>query len=523
MKIMAAWIYLLCGAICVSAGITPAAAPSPYEQREFTPSDDIDRLLLVELNRSGIIPASICSDAVFVRRIYLDAIGTLPTLNEVKTFLADTAPDKRCRLIDRLLEREEYADYWSMKWCDVLRVKSEYPINLWPNAVQAYHRRLRDAVKNNLSYDRFARELLTAGGSNFRVPQVNFYRAVQDRSATGLAATVALTFMGCRWDKLPPKQRRELEKFFSRVAYKTTAEWKEEIVFNKIEVSAPLPAMFPDGRKITIAPSDDPRKLFADWLIDARNPWFARAEVNRTWFWLFGRGLIDEPDDIRPDNPAVNPELLHNLEEGFIRSGYDRKALLRRILNSSTYQQSSLPHGPPESATRHFAAYPIRRLDAEILIDMLCYLSGTREDYSSVIPEPFTFIPREQRTIALADGSITSSFLEVFGRSARDTGQLSERNNRISTPQRLYLLNSNQIQRRLNNSPLLRKIQKEAGGNRNHLVQNIYLLLLSRNPTPDELKIISARFPAANALNNKAAVQDLVWSLINSKEFLYRH
>ena len=207
------------------------AGQSPFEGPAVsTPQSRIDKLVFGRLEQLGLPPAHLCSDAVFVRRVYLDAIGTLPTAQEVRAFLADEDPNKRSVLIDRLLEREEFADYWAMKWGDLLRVKSEFPINLWPNAVQAYHRWIRTSLKENLPYDRFVRELLTASGSNFRVPQVNFYRAVQSKEPQALAQAVALTFMGVRPEDWPQDKWSQMAVFFSQVGYKSTLEWKEEIV-----------------------------------------------------------------------------------------------------------------------------------------------------------------------------------------------------------------------------------------------------------------------------------------------------
>ena len=209
----------------------------------------------------------------------------------------------------------------------------------------------------------------------------------------------------------------------------------------------------PDGRAGRIRAGPDPRVGLADWLIDGTNPWFARAIVNRIWFWLFGRGIIHEPDDIRPDNPPANPALLAYLEQELVRSGYDLRQIYRLILNSRTYQQSPIPRSRHPDAGALFACYPVRRLDAEVLMDALCQISGTAERYSSAIPEPFTFIPSSQRTMALADGSITSPFLHMFRRPARDSGLLSERKNRPSASQSLHLPSSSHIQKTIHAGP----------------------------------------------------------------------
>ncbi len=499
----------------------------PFEKDGgFEAANEIDTLMTAGLQKQGLKPANLCSDAVFMRRVHLDLNGTLPEPRAVRLFLKDEMPDKRARLIERLMEREAFADYWSLKWCDLLRVKAEFPINLWPNAVQAYHRWIRDAIGENMPYDQFARELLTSSGSNFRVPQVNFYRAIQGQEPSAIAGAVALTFMGVRIEKWPETRRSGMEAFFSRVAYKSTAEWKEEIVYLDPAPAEPFTAVFPDGVSVEISPRQDPREVFAKWLVTADNPWFARSIVNRIWAWLLGRGIIHEPDDIRPDNPAVYPEVLAYLEKELVKSNYDLRHIYRLILNSRTYQQSSIPRSDHADAEAMFACYPVRRLEAEVLIDALCWFSGTKESYSSQIPEPFTFIPQDHWTIELADGSITSQFLEMFGRPARDTGLVSERDNEPTDAQRLHLLNSTHVQSKIERSWRLRGLIKNARGKRRMLINQIYLSILSRYPTQAEAEAAGAYFQNQGGGKGKRitlAVNDLAWALINTKEFLYRH
>jgi hypothetical protein len=507
----------------LSGAVASRAQTGPYESpAKLAPTGEIDQLVFNRLKQLDIQPANLCSDAVFVRRACLDVIGTLPSAREASSFILNRDPNKRGKLIDQLLARDEFADYWAMKWSDLLRVKAEFPINLWPNAAQAYHRWIRTAIEENKPYDQFVRELLTASGSNFQVPPANFYRAMQNRDPKGIAQTVALTFMGERADKWPKEKRAGLAAFFSQVGIKTTAEWKEEIIFfNPASTNVQTMATFPDGTTVKLSPGRDPREVFADWLIDAKNPWFARNIVNRAWSWLLGRGIIQEPDDIRPDNPPVNPELLAYLEKEFVASHYDLKHLYRLILNSQTYQLSSIPRSTKPEAAANFAFYPVRQLDAEVLSDALCEITGTTEKYSSSIPEPFTFIPEKERSIALPDGSITSSFLEMFGRPPRDTGLESERNNRPTAAQRLHLLNSSHIQRKIEQSPKIKYLLKTRDNPRD-VVTGFYLAILSRFPTEAELQTATAYFPSGGA-DNRLAALDIMWALINSAEFLYRH
>lgn len=512
-------------------GLHPAwgqEAVEPFDSgQKFTPKNRIDEILAVRWKKLGIEPAQICSDAVFVRRAYLDVIGTLPTADEAKSFLANTSPSKREELIEKLLDRPEYADYWTMRWGDVLRIKAEFPINLWPNAVQAYNRWLWSALAQNKPYDQFARELLTSSGSNFRVGCVNFYRATQDRSPKGIARTVALTFLGERAEKWPEERLTGMAAFFSQISFKSTLEWKEEIVtwdpFHTTNAEGqppPQEAVFPDGTRIKLPLDRDPRKVFADWLISPQNPWFARNIVNRVWYWLLGRGIIHEPDDIRTDNPPKVPELLDYLQEELVKSGWDLKHIYRLILNSHTYQLSCVPRSKHPEAVQYFASYPLRRLEAEVLIDAICQVTGTGEEYWSMVPEPYTVVPPGERAVRLGDASITSSFLEMFGRPPRNNGLESERNNRMTPEQRLHLLNSSHIARKIEQGPGLAWLWSNTGSSQAKITQ-LYLTVLSRYPTQKELAAIREE-TKQRGLNRQFAT-DLAWALINSTEFLYRH
>lgn len=519
----------------------PVAPTNIFETAvSVTPETKIDTLVNGQLKKLGVAPM-LCSDEVFVRRIYLDVIGTLPSADEARTFLRDERLEKRRLLIDQLLARSEFADYWAMKWCDILRVKAEFPVNLWPNAAQAYHHWIKVSLRENMPYDQFVRELLTANGSNFRVGPVNFYRAVQNKTPEGIAAAVALTFMGTRVEAWTDKdQLPGMAAFFSQLSYKPTREWKEEIVYwdpnKEVQDATNAPPVrlyttfrLPDGKRIKKIPEDkDPRELFADWLITEKNPWFTMVLVNRQWGWLLGRGIIHEVDDIRPDNPPCNPKLLAYLQKEFVNSRYDMKELMRLILNSRTYQTSSIvPRcAQPEKIEANFGFYPLRRLDAEVLIDAINRVTETSDLYTSAIPEPFTFIPENTPAIALPDGSITSSFLELFGRSARATGQATERVNKISPTQKMHLLNSGHIQRKITTSPKIKKLltgnAKKDTERFSEILDEIYLMTLSRYPTPEERETTRAYVKKGGAKGSDVWY-DVIWALINSDEFLFRH
>ncbi|MDD4872540.1 MAG: DUF1549 domain-containing protein [Kiritimatiellae bacterium] len=309
----------------IYAAITMLSETNLYEiAGTVTPECQIDKIVFRKLSKMGIKPL-ICSDAVFVRRAFVDVIGTIPTVKEARDFIQDKDPNKRKALIDNLLERNEYADYWAMKWGDILKIKAEFPVNLWPNAAQAYHHWIRSSLRDNKPYDKFVREMLVSNGSNFRVGPVNFYRAVQNKTPEGLATVVALVFMGSRAENWPTNTLIGMEAFFSQITYKPTREWKEEVVFwdtekdytlqqeaiaaaealatnvassatNAVSKQAtnavakqvtnavpqvtivppvakvPREGVFPDGKKVKLPRDRDPREIFADWLLTLKNP-----------------------------------------------------------------------------------------------------------------------------------------------------------------------------------------------------------------------------------------------------------
>lgn len=525
-----AWLFGLLLALSVAGGAV--AAPNKASGR-------IDRLVFKKLDELNIPPSTRCSDEVFLRRVYLDMTGTLPTPQECRRFLSSSDINKRAKLVEELFKRGEFADYWAMKWCDLLRVKAEFPSNLWPNAVQAYHRWLRTAIFDNMPYDEFARALLTSSGSNFRVAPVNFYRAVPRHEGDAIAQIVALTFMGMRTDGWDRERLMGMAAFFGNVGYKKTAEWKEEIVFFDPskrfvdpETKQPVAARFPDGTEPRLQPGQDPRAAFADWLVGSDA--FSRSIVNRVWYWLLGRGIVHEPDDFRADNPPTNPELLDFLAGELVESGYDLRHIFRIILNSKTYQLSSVPNAGNSQDKSYFSHYYVRRMDAEVLIDAINQITRTTEPYSSAIPEPFTWIPKNQRAVELADGSITSPFLDLFGRPARASGFESERNNTPSASQRLHMLNSTHIQKKILANPQLlgmhykkpdkgkKKKAKLVWDPPKKALENMYLTILSRYPSKHETQV-ALDYGRDSGLSRRDASIDVVWALLNTKEFIYKH
>lgn len=499
---------------------------NPYEIGESNLADSknpIDKVIAEHLQTRGLKPAKKCSDAVFLRRVTLDLTGRIPTPQAVENFLHDKSPNKRENLVDSLLASEEFVNYMSLRLGDILRIKAEFPINLWPNAAQAYTRFIRKSLADGIGWDKMARRMLTSNGSNFRVGEVNFMRAMQSRTPESIASCTALAFMGMRFDKMPEDKRYALTSFFERIAYKSTKEWKEEIVFDDPSKRAPFVSTLPDGKSVAISADVSPRSAFADWLVKKGNPYFSRAFANRAWAWIFGEPIVAPIDDMFfSANRPTSARLLNTLGHQFKKSGYDIRALLKLITTSSAYSQSFIPDpsNKPEEARKNFAVYPTRRLEAEIIIDSICAVTGTTEIYSSTTPEPYTTMPDYYAATDLPDGSVTTSFLELFGKSPRDTGYADERVSLPSASQKLHMLNSSQILRKISNSRYSHKIfylPYETG------FYQLYLKILSRRPTRAELKTFEAYKPEGRNFRQWEAMVDTMWALFNSDEFSNRH
>ncbi len=513
---------ILLWAFSAARGQTTAPAAPPAA------SAKLDALVASKCQSLKLPLAAPCSDEVFLRRIYLDVIGTLPDIDQARAFLADKAANKRAALIDRLLQRPEFADYWALKWSDLLRIKSEYPVRLWPKAAQTYYRWVRQSLAENKPYDRFVTELLTATGSNFRDGPCNFMRGVTSKDPQSLAQITALLFMGLRSPGsdanvpvgLSADDLLHLAAFFAQVRYKATGEWKEEIVYLDLpavmrEGNRPVAPRFPGGAAASVPSGADARAVLAAWLTRPENPYFARNIANRTWSWLMGRGIVHECDDVRPGNPPSNPELLDTLAAEVIAGHYDMRHLFRVILNSQTYQRASeLPGAGPEADVQ-FARYRPRRLGAEVLLDAMCKLTQTTQSYSSIIPEPYTKLT-DWRAICVADGSISSSFLELFGRPPRNSPLESERSSRLSLRQVLLLLNSSDVERMISSSPRLKRLAGPKTTSA-EAIDELYLAAFSRPPTEQEKQ---ALLDLMKGKDRSVALGDLMWAILNSGSFL---
>ncbi len=508
--------------------LVPQRLPTPFPDIE--PNNRIDELVFAKLRKLGIPPSDLATDEMFLRRVYLDTIGTLPTPDEVRQFLSDPDPQKRAKLIDRLLERPEFVDFWTLKWADLLRVKPEFPIQLWPKGVAAFYGWIRRSIAENKPYDQFVRELITASGSAYRVGPANYYRATTMRDPQGWAEMTATTFLGIRidcahchshpfeawtWD-----DNLGLAAFF-KVRIKRTREWGEDVVYFDPGVRVRHPKTgqivepkFLTGEKPQIGPEQDPREVLAEWLTSPENPWFARCIVNRIWYWLMGRGIVHEPDDFRATNPPENPELLDYLAEELVKNNWDLKHIFRLILNSKVYQLSSIPNKWNAHDTVHFSHYPIKRLTAEQLLDAVSQVCEA--------PERFPGMPVGMRAIQLPHNMVRSTFLDLFGRPARDITCECERKQETSMSQALYLINTNHMESKLRSGRRITRLI-QAGLSDEQIIEELFLAALSRRPTAEELQATVGYVAAAGKKGRQLALQDVLWALLNTKEFLFNH
>ena len=493
------------------------------------PANFIDDLAFARQKQLQLLPAEVCTDEVFLRRVYLDTIGTQPTPEEAAAFLDSKEPDRRAKLIDKLLGREEFALFWALKWADVLRGS---PVTISDRGVHSFHRYLVRTIADDKPVTEFARDLLTGSGNTLNRPAANFYRVT--RTPEEAAEAAAQLFMGVRvqcakchnhpFENITQTDYYGLAAYFAQVQFKGTAfGLDDEIVFLQPgrEVNNPLtrrpqpPIAFgtPAPR---LAPDDDRRKAFAAWLTSPANKFFAPSVVNRVWFHLLGKGIVDPVDDFRDTNPPSNPELLRALVDEFARAGYRLKPLVRVILNSRTYQLAS--DGPKQSphaanADRYFTKAAVRMLAAEQILDAVSLATG--------VPEPFKGYPTGTRALDLAEGGINHPFLQAFSKPVRDVVCECAREDDPSLPAVLHLLN---------NAGLLSKVRSadgriaawlKAGKEPAWIVDHIYLATLSRRPTAREKELVSKHL--ATVKDTAAGLQDVQHALLNLNEFLLRH
>jgi hypothetical protein len=463
----------------------------------------------------------------------MDVCGVLPTATDVTTFLASTAPDKRARLIDALLDRPEYADFWTLKWSDVLR-SSRKAIQV--KGVYVFQHWLREHLERNTPFDAVVRELITADGSTFANPPANFYRIARDPQ--NLAETTAQLFFGIRMQCAKchnhPFERWTQDDYYSMAAFFARVRQKKddvepgpnpqavgaEVIYSERtgEVTQPrtgrvMPPKFMGGAVASVPPGKDRREILATWLTADNNPFLAKSVANRIWFHLNGRGIVDPVDDFRDSNPAANDELLDALAQDFVANHFDVKHLIRVIMNSRTYQLSAQGNEFNKDDSKYFSHAVTKLLGAEQLLDALCTVTE--------VPEKFPGMPLGTRAVQLPDSDNNHPFLKTFGQPARELACECEREGDSNLAQALQLINGPTVNEKLRNpnNHIGRLLAKKTSDI--DVLTELYLSTLSRAPTEADVKVALAHI--AKAKDKRKAWEDVHWALLNAKEFLFRH
>ena len=508
---------------------------SRADYSKFQPKNFIDSLALAKWKSLNLAPSQPADDSSFIRRAFLDAAGILPTAEEVEQFLADTAPDKRAKLIDRLLERDEFVDYWAYKYSDLLLVSSR---KLRTPAMWAFYNWIRDSVKTNKTWDNFAKEIFTSSGSARANGALNYF--VLHKNTIDLSENVTQAFLGQRltcarchnhpMEKWTQKQYYQFANLFARVGIKNGASAADNIVYvktagdiNHPRLLKPLDPAPLDGKSMPLEQGGDRRAHFADWLTKD-NPYFTRNIANRVWGNLMGRGLVNPIDDVRATNPASNEELFSAVANDFVKNKYDIKHLIRTIMNSAVYQLSSESNATNQRDEIFYSRYIVKRLPAEVLLDAMSQVSG--------VPTNFEGFPAGTRAMQLPDVRVQSQFLAAFGRTERVLCDAGERSSDPSITQALHVINGDTLNKKLSAADGVVALMLKLGLSDKKMLDQLYLSAFARYPKESELKKIGDMLRKvrdakptreAQSTARKEAVEDLVWSLLTSKEFLFNY
>lgn len=539
-------VSVLFGSKVAGLSVTAPYA-APVDAAAFAPpagGNFVDSLVLKKLQLLRIPPNGPCTDAEFVRRVYLDVCGVLPRPEETTAFLSDADPKKREKLIDRLLERPDYVDYWTMKWSDLLLVSSR---RLPQPAMWAFYRSVRQSVADNQPWDRFARDILTASGSTLTNGRGNYF--VLHRDVSDLAESTAVTFMGTsitcarchnhpleRWTQ---DQYWQFANLFSRVGLKNGDRPGEVLIQPRADGDAlhlrrgvAMPPTPLDGKAVPIDDTADRRKHFADWLTAPENPYFAKAVVNRVWKSLMGRGLVESEDDLRDTNPASNVELLDALAADFVKNKYDVKHLIRTVTRSAAYQRASKASPANAADDRFYSRYLLRRLPAEVILDAYSDVTGVPTAFNQLksaggdAVTPTTSYPLGTRAMQLPDSLAVSRFLEAFGRPERVATCSCERTADASVGQALHLNNGQTLNEKLRSGTSIVARWVDQKLTDREVVDRLFLAALSRSPTVEErdrfvgiLAEAGRESPAAR----REALEDFAWAVLTGREFLFNH
>lgn len=494
----------------------------------------IDEAVFGKLKVLGIPPSPLADDSTFLRRVYLDITGTLPTDAQVQEFLSDTSAEKRSVLIDKLLETPEYADYFANKWNMVLRNKKRQAQD--QEGTYTFHQWIWDSIYDNKPYDQMVSQIITASGDPMLNPPVTWYREVTDSSQQ--VEDVAQLFLGVRiqcarchhhpFEKWSQNDYYGLAAFFSRVGKKNLGAESDRgmrdrrVFHNEGVAQAENPRSKQNlkpaglGAEAFEIPADrDPRFYLANWMTQKDNPFFAKSLVNRYWKHFFSRGIVEPEDDMRETNPPSNPELLNALATHFAESGFDLKNLVRTICNSSTYQLTAFPNEYNLKDKQNFSRYYPKRLTAEALYDAFHQVTNTGEKFAGM--------PDGTRSLQLPDTSVGPYFLKVFGQPQGDTACECERSQEANLAQSLHLLNSSEVQNKIGNGQgRALALANQADRSHEERIRELYRWAYAREPEAEETQIALAHIEKHKD-DVKIAYEDITWALINTKEFLFNH
>ena len=526
------------GRVAVCSVSIPLGAPV----ESVPPSKNfIDDHVFANLKAIGIPPSPLCDDSTFLRRVSLDIGGRLPTLEETRAFLASREPDKRDRAVEALINSPDYADYFANKWTSLLKNQRTDAADITANF--AFHAWMRDNLLANTPYDQIVRQILASTGTIVSNPPVAWYKRVKEPAAQ--LEDVAQLFLGVRmqcaqchhhpFERWSQAEYYHLAAFFSQVGRKPTAIAGEDLIFHKrgiaqTEHRKTRVMLKPAGLgepELEIAPDDDPRLALVDWMSSKTNPFFATALVNRYWKHFFKRGLVEPEDDLRDSNPATNPELLTALSKAFVDSQYDLKALVRLITQSHAYQLSAEPNEHNHVDRQAYSHYYPKRMTAEVLLDSIDMVSGTKSDFAD--------LPPGTRAVSLPDNSYNraSPFLKVFGRPEGASVCECERVSSASLAQSLHLMNAPDVKAKLTSANGRADLLSKTEMPEPKRIRELYLATYSREPTSDEVRIAETHLlkprtdaqgkPLDSLRSIRNGYEDLIWALVNTKEFLYNH
>lgn len=496
----------------------------------------IDDLVVEKLQRLHIAPSALSSDSVFIRRAYLDATGLLPTAADVESFLADKSPDKRARLIDKLLASDDYVDYWAYKWSDVFLVSSRKlrPVSMW-----AFYDWIHASVAENKPWNRMAADIFLGAGGTRENGALNYFLIHKD--PIDLMETSTEAFLGQRitcarchnhpLEKWTQTQYYEMVNLFSRVGIKNGSSPNDPVVYVKTSgeylhprLLRALPPTPLDGKPMPLDSTADRRAAFFSWMSSPSNPYFARNVVNRVWGNFFGRGIVNPVDDLRATNPASNEPLLAALSADFVQHGYDIKHLIRLIMNSSAYQLSSTANETNQNDDIFYSKYIVKRLPAEVILDAYSQVTG--------VPTAFPGYPKGTRALQLPDTQVPSPFLTTFGRPARILCDSSERTNDPTVGQALKIINGDTLNKKLSDPNGNVALFVKLGLSDSRILDQLFLSAYSRYPTAEEkqrmLTALSQAEPQTGPAYTRTearreALEDMTWALLTSKAFLFNY